>query len=146
MTKYARIENSVAQEVIIPPEGFNIQDCFHPDIVGKYVEVPDDVKVGSTLELGKWKAPLPQEVAKKVFEKVSPMTFQMLFSSQERITIKVLALKDPVVEDWWSIVNDPRLTEVDLNLKSIQDALDYITSIGVLVEGRKEEILSGIVK
>jgi hypothetical protein len=44
------------------------------------------------------------------------------------------------------LLNDPRTTTVDLSLESIQDALDYMTSVGILAVGRKAEILTGEVK
>jgi hypothetical protein len=48
--KYARLVNNTAVEIITLPEGFNIQDCFHPDIVKTLVAVNDDVQVNWILQ------------------------------------------------------------------------------------------------
>lgn len=149
MIKYARIVDSVAVEILVPPEGFDLADCVHEAMISLFTEVPANVTANSKISgTGKWTiAPgLEPSPASITYSTVSAMTFQMLFSSQERIAIKGLTSTDTVIEDWWGIVNDPRLTEVDLNLKSVQDALEYITSIGILVEGRKTEILAAKVQ
>ena len=72
----------------------------------------------------------------------SSTQFKLLFTSMERVAIKGSA--DPIVQDFFSIVEDPRLTHVDLGLKSTQDALDYMTAIGIIAAGRKAEILTGL--
>lgn len=43
--KYARLfsDNSVI-ETFTPPDGVSINDCFVPEIVSQFVEVPDEVK------------------------------------------------------------------------------------------------------
>jgi hypothetical protein len=76
--------------------------------------------------------------------KVSPVQFKLLFTSPERIAIK--ASTDPVVQDFFDIVNDPRLTHVDLGLQSTQDALSYLVSVNLLTTERRAEILLGQVQ
>jgi hypothetical protein len=76
--------------------------------------------------------------------KVSPVQFKLLFTSPERIAIK--ASTDPVVQDFFDIVNDPRLTHVDLGLQSTQDALSYLVLQGLLTTERRAEILLGEVQ
>lgn len=44
--RYARFVDNVAVELLTLPEGFNIQQCFHPDIVYQFEAVSDDVTVG----------------------------------------------------------------------------------------------------
>jgi hypothetical protein len=43
--KYARLVNNTAVEIITLPDGFNIQDCYHPDLIKDIVSVEDDVQV-----------------------------------------------------------------------------------------------------
>ena len=50
----------------------------------------------------------------------------MCFTYQERAGAETLATTDPIIKDFYSIVNDPRLTEVDMSLKSVQDAIGYL--------------------
>ena len=76
------------------------------------------------------------------YAKVSPVEFMLLFTSPERIAIKAARQTDPVIDDWLDIVQDPRLTHVDLGLKSTHDALDYLTAQGMLDAGRKDEIIA----
>lgn len=43
--KYARLVNNTAVEIITLQDGFNIQDCYHPDLIKDIVSVEDDVQV-----------------------------------------------------------------------------------------------------
>jgi len=79
----------------------------------------------------------------QVFPKVSPIEFKLLFTSAERIAIKAAVATDPVIEDFYSIIEDPRLTFIDLGLSSTQSALLYMVLQGILTSGRVPEILSG---
>jgi hypothetical protein len=44
--KMARITDGVVGDVIVPIEGFSIEECFHPDVLALYVTVADDVQPG----------------------------------------------------------------------------------------------------
>ena len=44
--KMARITDGVVGDVIVPLEGFTIEECFHPDVLAMYVTVADDVQPG----------------------------------------------------------------------------------------------------
>lgn len=150
MPSYARIVDGVAVELFTPQEGFTLEDSWHPEVATLFTEVPANVTVGSTVDdKGKWTiAPAPVEpVAPIVYPKVSPMTFQMLFTSPERIAIRTkVAAPDPVLADWWDIVTNPQLTEVDLALSSVQSALAYLVTLEILTEDRKAQVLTGIIQ
>lgn len=75
-----------------------------------------------------------------VLPMVSPVEFKMLFTSQERIAIK--ASPNAVVQDFFEIINDPRLTYVDRNLQSVKEAVNYLESETLIGIGRAVEILS----
>lgn len=60
MTTYARIQNNVAVEIFVPPNGFTINQCFHPDIAVLFAVVPGGTVVGSVFANGAWTAPLTQ--------------------------------------------------------------------------------------
>lgn len=75
---------------------------------------------------------------------VTKVHYKMLFTSAERIATR--ASTDPVIIDLQDLLNDPKLDTVDLGLKSISDALDYMTYIKLIAPGRKAEILTGIPK
>lgn len=81
-----------------------------------------------------------------VVPSVSPIEFKLLFSAQERVAIKAARQTDPVIEDFFSIVEDPRLTHVNLALQSTQDALTYLEVNGFITTERRQEILAGQVQ
>lgn len=42
----ARIFDGIIGDVIVPIEGFTIEECFHPDVLAQYVPIPDEVQPG----------------------------------------------------------------------------------------------------
>ena len=141
--KYTRITNSQAIDVRTEsPEGF-----FTPDIAAQFQQVPDEVENGWILENGNWSAPVAQEPGPVpepaiTYAKVSPIEFKLLFTSTERVAIKSARTTDPVIDDFYDIVEDPRLTFVDLGLNSTQQALQYMAAQGLIAPERIEQILS----
>lgn len=75
--------------------------------------------------------------------KLSPVQFKMCFTSQERIAIKALRATNPILEDAYEILDDPRLTTVDMALASNQQMIDYLVTLGVLTAERAAEIKAG---
>jgi hypothetical protein len=144
--KHAWIENNRIRD--IAPG--NPADLYHPDIAAFYdTLVPDDAANGDGWVNGalvKPEPPAPVEPPPPVtvYPQVSPVQFKLLFTSPERIAIKASA--DPVVQDFFDIVNDLRLTHVDLGLQSTQDALSYLVSVNLLTTERRAEILLGQVQ
>lgn len=130
----------------------NPDELYHPEIATLYnTEVPDDAANGDGWidgRLVKPEPPAPVEptVPEPVYPKVSPVEFKLLFSSAERVAIKSARATDPVIDDFMDIVEDPRLTHVDLGLKSTQDALSYMVSANLLTVERRAQILAGQVQ
>jgi hypothetical protein len=142
--KLAWIENGKIRDVCHS----NPNECYHPDIAALYsVQVPDKSDNGDGWDgvtLTKPLPPAPAPAVAVIPPSVSVITFKMLFTCAERIAIRAAIATDPVVSDWWSLLQDPRLTTVDMSLASVQSALDYLTLIGKLAVGRKAQILTGI--
>lgn len=142
--KYAWLESTTIRDVC---QG-NPVDLYHPDIAQHYdTEVPDSAENGDTWDgttLTKPAPPTPPEPVVAKPPKVSVIEYKMLFTSAERIAVK--ASLDPVIIDLQELMNDPRTVNVDLSLKSIGDALDYMTYLGLIAPGRKAEILTGEIK
>jgi hypothetical protein len=140
----AWIENAVIRD-ICPGSP---DELYHPDIAKLYnTDVPDEAANGDGWvdgQLVKPVIPEPVEPPAPVVipPKVSAIEYKMLFTPQERIATKTST--DPIVQDLYELLNDPRVMTVDLSLASIQGALDYMTSLGILAEGRKAEILTGV--
>lgn len=82
---------------------------------------------------------------------VSPVQFKLLWTSAERISLRSLRTSDVVLQDFFDIIEDPRLTAVDLYLQSTQDGVTYavnalVTAGTIPAENaatRISEILSG---
>jgi len=144
--KKAWIENERIRDVALG----NPEELYHSEIAKLYdTDVPDDAVNGDgwdgvTLTKPVIPDPVPVDLPAPVPPKVSPVEFKLLFTAQERVAIK--ASTDAIVQDFFSIVEDPRLTHVDLALKSTQDALSYLEAQGLIAAGRKDEILTGVVQ
>lgn len=46
MAKMARIIDGVVADVIVPVEGFTLNQCFHRDLLAQYVHVVEDAEPG----------------------------------------------------------------------------------------------------
>lgn len=144
--KKAWIENERIRDVALG----NPEELYHSEIAKLYdTDVPDDAANGDgwdgvTLTKPVIPDPVPVEPPAPVPPKVSPVEFKLLFTAVERVAIK--ASTDPIVQDFFSIVEDPRLTHVDLGLQSTQDSLSYLEAQGLIAAGRKDEILTGVVQ
>jgi hypothetical protein len=135
----AWIENNTVRDIA----NGNPDEIFHPEVAAYYnTEIPDGIVVGATLVSGTWTNPPVSTPAAEVIvvPMLSPVEFKMLFTSAERIAIK--ASTDAVVIDFFEIVNDTRLTQVDRNMQSVKDAIMYLETDGLLTAGRAAEILS----
>ena len=145
MANYARSINDVAVDVSSNPA-----EQFHPSIAEQFEPVPDEVQPGWRLVDGTWTAPEPtpepQPEPEVVAPKVSPVEFKLLFTSAERVAIKAARAGDQIIDDFYDIVEDPRLTFVDLGLQSTKDAIAYLVSNNLLTEARAAEVLSGVLK
>jgi len=144
--KKAWVENNRIRDIAAG----NPADLFHPDIAALYdTDVPDTAVNGAELVDGEWVNPAPAEPpapapVPAAAPKVSPVEFKLLFTAPERVAIK--ASTDPIVQDFFSIIDDPRLTYVDLGLVSTQEAVGYLAMEGLIAEARIQAILSGVVQ
>lgn len=143
MTNYARIISNVAVDVSADPE-----NSFHPDLAAEFVEVSAKVRHGWIKTGSSWSAPEPAPTPDPVVipPKVSPIEFRLLFTPAERVAINTAKTDDAVLTDFFSIVDDPRLTFVDLGLQSTQDAIAYLVAKELLTQERASEVLTGTFK
>lgn len=142
---FAKIIDNVAIDVSANPT-----ESFHPDVAAEFVNVPDIVEYGWRLINGEWVAPevvIVPEVAIEPKE-VDPITFKLLFTSAERVAAKALRASDPAIDDFWTILDDPRTRTVDMRIPSIQAIIEYTLTacnVGNVAE-RKAQILQGIIQ
>ena len=148
--KYAWIENNKIRD-IVEVDPFTI---FHADVAKNYnTEVEDNVKDNAELVDGVWVNPVTPEPdpdyeppePEKVYPKVSPLEFKMLFTVLERIAIKEAKATDEILQDGFEILDDPRLTVVDLGLESTRGFIDYMATLELVTTERADEIKSGII-
>jgi hypothetical protein len=128
MKTYARIVGNCAIDVTTTD---NIEELFHPEVAEQFVEVPAGTVNGATTDGTVWTNPPEPEPAPMppvIHPVVTPPQFRMLYKSPERIVIRAniaSASPDPVLSDFFTELNDPQLREVDLNLASVQGAIQY---------------------
>lgn len=151
----AWVENDIVRDVAPG----NPVELYHPDIAAFYtVEVPEGTRNGATLVDGVWTNPPPPPPVEPLPPprrlQLTPPEFKLQFTSAERIAIRTarayagsdadaLAAK-AALDDWSEIVDDPRLTVVDLSLPQTKDALALLVGLGILTEDRKVEIEQGV--
>lgn len=140
--KFAWIENGTIRDIAL---GDPVQ-MYHPDVAIFYdTEVPDDAANGDAFadgELTKRTIPMPVPQT-PIPPRVSPIQFKMLFTPQERLAIKTARADAPMLDDFFELIDDPRLTYVDLALQSVQGALAYLVELELLTEARVAEIIIG---
>lgn len=74
---------------------------------------------------------------------VSYPDFRLLFTSSERTGIKTARASDDLIEDFFSIVEDPRAGNIDLTLESTLEVIDRLVELEVLTQERAAMVLAG---
>jgi len=143
--KYAWMDGTTIREVAqgIPAE------LYHSSIAVHFTaSVPDDAEEGdswngSVLTKKVVPEPIQQETT---YKRLSPIEFKLLFTGLERIAIRAAKETDPLIADFYDIIDDPRITGIELGLQSTQDGIAYLALIGLIEPDRVAEILSGSIK
>jgi hypothetical protein len=146
MKTYARIVNGHAVDVVtVDPK-----TIFHPEIAAEFVEVPDGTDHGDTKNGDAWVKyipPVPPEVVAPKPPVVTPPQFKILILEWLGAIYKA-AQDDIVIDTFVKIIDDPRLTEVDLALNSVQTGLKYaLQKIGLSddqIAAAMTKVLSGV--
>lgn len=144
MTTYARIVNGHAIDVTtVDPK-----TIFHSDIADTFVDVPDDTQTGDIYDGSIWTKPAPTvaNVAARP-PVVTPPQFKILIL-QWLGQIYAATVNDVEIDTFVKIIDDPRLTEVDLALNSVQTGLKYaLQKIGLTdqqITDAMAKVLSGV--
>lgn len=147
--RYSWIENGVIRDIA---QG-DPNAIYHPDVALHYSEqVPDSAENGDLwdgLALTKPVVPEPVVVVTPVVPPTITKThFLLTFTSAERVKARALRATDPVLDDFWMILD---ITDtVNLSLPSVQNGVEYtlaavkaggLTTLDVAT--RKAEILAG---
>ena len=149
VAQLAKVGNkSVECEASVPYTSVAFVDARSPAAKnikrGSYVEQGSDGEYVFTL-------PDPAPTPEPAPPKVSAIEFKLLWTPFERVALNKLRESDELLADFWSLIEDPRLTQVDLGLSSTQQAVTY--AVQKLVElgevsadaeaTRVDEVLSG---
>lgn len=139
MSKYGYLKDGVVIATA-SAEGYAATD---DSVKSLWRIVPAATMVGSRLSGTTWSHPAPMPEQRRL--QISPVEFKMLFTSAERVAIRTAREgNDMILDDWFSIIDDPRLTLVDLALPQTLDGLDYLVAQEILTESRRDEIASGL--
>ena len=144
MTNYARVIDGVAVDVSTDPT-----NSFHPTIAVEFIVVPDEVTRGWILTDGKWHTPTEEVVVEPApisNLKPTPPEFLLLLTLLERVAIRAAGTTDAVVEDVLRMINDPRVTFIDLTNPSVIEAIGYLTTTDpqLLTTNRASRVLAGL--
>lgn len=146
MTNYARIIDGVAVDVSTDPA-----NCFHPLLAAEFIKVPDYVTHGWRLANNTWSAPVlqtpePATPAQTGNLKPTPPEFLLLLTLQERVAIRAAGPTDLIIEDVLRMLDDPRVTFIDLTNPSVVEALNYLTTTEppLLTAQRAARVLAGL--
>lgn len=156
MALWARLDGEVVIETF--EHGEDPSALFDPSWT--WIEVPAGTVQHSVRDGDDWvhppAPPAPEPAAAERILQVSPPTFLLLFEPGERLAIRAArayagsdaaALKvKAVLEDWFAIIEDPRLQYVDLALPATQDGLDFLVTVGLLTAPRAAAIKQGVAR
>ena len=148
MQKYARVENKLVIETLSIPSDANIENYFVPQIAQQFIACPDGVEQNWTYEDGEWKEPKlpeppkPSEPPEPHYEtRIGKAEFLMLFTSEERVAIRVERNNDPIVSDFFSVLEISEF--IDVKEDTAINGVNYLASKNLLTPQRAAAILKG---
>lgn len=145
MQKYARIENKLVIETLSIPSGANIGNYFVPQIAQQFIACPDEVEQNWTHEGGEWKEPKlpePPKPPEPHYEtRIGKAEFLMLFTSEERVAIRAERNNDPIVSDFFSVLEISEF--IDVKEDTTINGINYLVSKNLLTPQRAAVILKG---
>jgi hypothetical protein len=104
------------------------------------LDVADDhpAELGWTYADGVFTAPTPPPVTKPI----NVVLWLSRFTPQERVAIRAARTSNPIIDDFWLMLEDVRLPEIDIALPSVEAGLDYLISLNLIAADRKAAILA----
>lgn len=146
MGNYARIINGVAVDVCPDPATH-----FHPSLAVEFVGVPDSVRPGWVRKGDAWSAPvLVEPLTPAIIEQgnlqPTALQFLLMLTAAEQVAIREAAKSDPMVGVLVTMVDDPRLTFVDLTNATVIEGIQYLTTTtpALLTKERAARLLKGL--
>lgn len=102
---------------------------------------------GGVWECGDQRFTDPQKTLYEIVVTVIPVTvsvigFKLLFTISERVAINAARASNPIIDDFYQLLDDVRTENVDLSLTAVQEMLAYLVTQGLLSTERKDAILA----
>lgn len=154
MSKHARLADPDAdgRREALEVVDFDPAERFHPEIAALFTPVAASVVVGSVLKGKSWTHPKPEAVEAAAAPrrvKLSPPEYLLQYTAEERVAIRKAAKESEhpaqaFLADWLEIINDPRLTTIDVSLPQTRAGHDALVATGFLSAERKAEIEAGV--
>ena len=142
MQKYARVVEKLVVETVSIPSGANIEDYYISEIAAQFIACPDEVEQNWTREDGEWKKPAPPAPPAPYYEtKIGKAEFLMLFTSEERIAIRAERVSDPVIDDFFLVLEISEF--IDVKEDTAIGGVNYLVSKNLLTPQRAAAILKG---
>ena len=148
MQKYARVENKLVIETLSIPSGANIENYFVPQIAQQFIACPDEVAQNWTYEDGEWKEPKlpeppgpPKPPEPRYETRIGKAEFLMLFTSEERVAIRAERDNDPVINDFFLVLEISEF--IDVKEDTTINGVNYLASKNLLTPQRAAAILKG---
>ena len=139
--KYAWVrDNTVVDTCVADPK-----TIFHKDVAENYnVMIANEIGTGATLVDDEWQnIQIQQTHDEEDRYMLSPIEFKLCFTPQERVAIKAVSETDAILQDAYSLVDDQRLTFVNMHTRSVIELIDYLESCGLITQDRAIDIKSG---
>lgn len=73
---------------------------------------------------------------------ISVITFKLLFPIANRVAINAARSTNATIEDFYSLLDDPRTTTVDLALPAVQEMIDYLVAQTLITTELRDAILA----
>lgn len=146
--KYARITENVVAEVF-EHDTFKPVDVYPENFAAHFVPVPEEVEPFWSNASGEWvapevpPAPEPVSAIPELNKVITPIEFKLAFTPEERVQIRAARASEPLVDDLFDLIDDPRLTAINLDLPSTVGAVNYLATKGLIEQDRVDEILMG---
>jgi len=139
--KYAWVrDNTVVDTCVDDPK-----TIFHKDVAENYnVMIANEIGTGATLVDDEWQnIQIQQTHDEEDRYMLSPIEFKLCFTPQERVAIKAASETDAILQDAYSLMDDQRLTFVNMHTRSVIELIDYLESCGLITQDRAIDIKSG---
>jgi len=123
---------------------------LHPDLAAAFQPAPPGIEAGAERVDGVWvnpaalpppPPPSPPSAPGIGTRRPTPPQFMTLFTAGERIAIR--SSGDAIVQDFLSLIDDPRMAEIDLDSPPVGQGLGYLVSQELLADERRLAIFSG---